>query len=294
MNKDQKLFRDKFVEFAEELYNQGDKELLNLLRQQKIDRDKILNEVGMILLRYDIKDTSLNLSHAEYIKEYKNLDILISNVFESQYNGEKVATDKLLKMIAEDKYYSNSFLLSLGLDFKLNKMKVKDIKRILDATIEGKNYSDRIWSNKNKVAKVIKKEMKDFLQGNTNVNDIYKVVKDRFNQNAYITRRLVQNEVGRVQNEANELWAKDNGIEYQLFDATLDNKTTELCQSLDGTVYRADDPNKRIPNINTHVNCRSCLISLPNKDYKPRSRIDNISKKDINWTTYKEWKEMNI
>ena len=68
-------------------------------------------------------------------------------------------------MIAEDKYYSNSFLLSLGLDFKLNKIKAKDIKRILDATIEGKNYSDRIWSNKNKVAKVIKKEMKDFLQG---------------------------------------------------------------------------------------------------------------------------------
>ena len=58
------------------------------------------------------------------------------------------------------------------------------------------------------MAKVIKKEMKDFLQGNTNVNDIYKVVKDRFNQSAYITRRLVQNEVGRVQNEANELWAK--------------------------------------------------------------------------------------
>lgn len=43
MNKDQKLFRDKFIEFAEELYKQGDKELLNILRQQKIDRDKVLN-----------------------------------------------------------------------------------------------------------------------------------------------------------------------------------------------------------------------------------------------------------
>ena len=57
MNKDQKLFRDKFIEFAEELYKQGDKELLNILRQQKIDRDKILNEVGMML------STACILSH---------------------------------------------------------------------------------------------------------------------------------------------------------------------------------------------------------------------------------------
>lgn len=291
MNKDKKLFRDKFIEFAEELYNQGDKELLNLLRQQKIDRDKILNEVGMILLRYDIKDTSLNLSHAEYIKEYKNLDILISNVFESQYNGEKVATDKLLKMIAEDKYYSNSFLLSLGLDFKLNKMKVKDIKKILDATIEGKNYSDRIWSNKNKVAKVIKKEMKDFLQGNTNVNDIYKVVKDRFNQSAYITRRLVQNEVARVQEEVNNQWQEDNNIEWVLYDGTLDDKICGECQQYDGKTYKADEKPIDLPQ---HVHCRCTYISLPSKDYKPRSRINNISKKDIDWTTYKEWKEGSL
>lgn len=291
MNKDQKLFRDKFIEFAEELYKQGDKELLNILRQQKIDRDKVLNEVGMILLRYDIQDTSLNLSHAQYIKEYKNLDILISNVFESQYNGEKVATDKLLEMIAEDKYYSNSFLLSLGLDFKLNKIKSKDIKKILDATIEGKNYSDRIWNNKNKVAKVIKKEMKDFLQGNTNVNDIYKVVKDRFNQSAYITRRLVQNEVTRVQEEVNNKWQEDNNIEWVLYDGALDDKICDECQQYDGKTYKVDEKPIDLPQ---HVHCRCTYISLPNQDYKPRSRINNISKKDIDWTTYKEWKEGSL
>lgn len=289
MNKYQKFFRDKSLDFEEHLNNEGDKEVNYMLLEEKKDRENLLIEVAKITITYKVIDTALRLSDTEFKKEYKRLGIIISTIFSGQHKAEYKGIEKLLNEVGNEKYNSSSYLLSLGLDFKLNKLSPKDLNKIINATIEGKNYSDRLWNNKNRVAKVLKKEIKDFLQGKTNVNEIEKIIKDRFNANAFNTKRLVRNEVGRVQHEVNEKWAKDNGIEYQIFDSTLDGKTSDICQHLDGTVYEVDDPSKRIPNVNTHINCRSCLISLPNKDYKLRMRIDNETKKGINWITYKEW-----
>ena len=94
-----------------------------------------------------------------------------------------------------------------------------------------------------------------------------------------------------MQAGVNELWAEEYNIEWQLFDATLDGKTTEICQRYDGQVFRKDDSNKPIPNVTTHICCRSCLIALPSKDYRPKTKIDNETKERIPYTNYKEWKK---
>ena len=40
--------------------------------------------------------------------------------------------------------------LSLGIDFNLKKIKSKDLEKIINQAIKGKNYSDRIKGNKEK------------------------------------------------------------------------------------------------------------------------------------------------
>ena len=95
----------------------------------------------------------------------------------------------------------------------------------------------------------------------------------------------------RVQAQTNELWAKKHDIQYQLFMATLDHKTSKRCRGYDGKVYSIDDANKPIPPL--HPNCRSDLISIPNKDWRPKGRFDNLNKKNVNWQTYEEWLKEN-
>ena len=164
---------------------------------------------------------------------------------------------------------------------------------IINKTIKGKNYSDRIWCNKNEIAKTLQMNIKNFLEGKISVNDIKNTINAISNANAFNTKRLIRNEIGRVQADVNEVWAKEHEIEYQLFDATLDNRTSSMCQNYDGKVYRIDDKDKPIPNVNTHICCRSCLISIPSKDYRPSTKRDNISKEIIQYKTYSEWKEQN-
>lgn len=81
--------------------------------------------------------------------------------------------------------------------------------------------------------------------------------------------------------------AKDHDIKQQLFMATLDSKTSNICRSKDGLVFDIDDPNKPIPPLHPH--CRSVLVNLVSKDWKPKQRYDNQSKQNIDWTTYEEW-----
>ena len=290
-NKYQLDFAKKLLKYAEKLAEEGEKELLAMLKSMADNQNSLLVEVGRILLDYDILNEYMSLTPGQIKMEFDKLGELINYTFTDETIKEIENTKSFLKYVGNGTWDNSSYLLSLGMDFNLKKIKSKDLEKIINQAIKGKNYSDRIKGNKEKIAKILRKDIKDFLEGKTSVNDIRKKIKDLYNNNAKATKILVRNEIGRVQAGVNELWAEEYNIEWQLFDATLDGKTTEICQRYDGQVFRKDDSNKPIPNVTTHICCRSCLIALPSKDYRPKTKIDNETKERIPYTNYKEWKK---
>lgn len=293
LNKNQIEFINNTVKINEILFNLSDKEIKKLFALHKEQRDKLLQSIASIILEYKVTNEFMDLSNEEKNILNEKLGNEVNKTFKEQINTEKKEMDNLLKKIAEDKFYINCFNLALGMDFTLKKINSKALDRIVKNTVKGKNYSDRLWSNKNDLSKILQKEIKDFLEGKTSINEISKVVKDRFNQNSFNTRRLITNETARVQSEVNEEWSKDYGVEYQLFMATLDQKTSDICRALDGNVYDINDSNKPIPPTGTHIGCRSCLVSIPSKEWKPKKRMDNETKEHISYVNYEEWKKEN-
>lgn len=289
-NKYQLEFAKKILKYAEKLAEEGEKELLAMLKSMADNQNSLLVEVGRILLDYDILNEYMSLTPGQIKMEFDKLGELINYTFTDETIKEIENTKSFLKYVGNGTWDNSSYLLSLGMDFNLKKIKSKYLEKIINKAIKGKNYSDRIKGNKEKIAKILRKDIKDFLEGKISVNDIRKKIKDLYNNNAKATKILVRNEIGRVQAGVNELWAEEHNIEWQLFDATLDGKTTEICQRYDGQVFRKDDSNKPIPNVTTHICCRSCLIALPSKDYRPKTKMDNETKERIPYTNYKEWK----
>src|SRR5699024_5642704 len=111
--------------------------------------------------------------------------------------------------------------------------------------------------------------------GEINVGEIEKRIKDKFNQNAFNTKRLTETEVARCQNQANEYFAEKHGVEKQMFIATIDDRTTEFCQEHDSLIYDINDPDN--PYLPAHPLCRSCYISVVD-DWEPTIRKDNTNK----------------
>lgn len=284
LTKNQQLYNDLIIKLLSELYNNLD--VNSIYKNIKRDREIILDKISRVLLTYTVDNSKLVLSVGDRDKLYKDLSAIIDNLCKEEITTEKKLITKVLKESAKDRYGINNYILSLGVDFKLKKIADKELDKIIKATIKGKNYSSRIWDNKNQIAKVLKSDIKKFLNGEIDVNSIEKKIKDRFNSNAYNSKRLVETEVARVMEESNNKWQEDRNIEYVMYCATLDNKTCDNCKQYDSKVYKKGEEPVKLPQ---HPLDRCTYVALPSKDWRPKARLDNKTKENINYKTYKEW-----
>ena len=283
---EQQLFIDKNLEFAKELYDQSEEKLIEAYKKQKDNRDELLNKISRILLSYTISNNVLEINTADKKKLYSSLNDLIMTNIKSELNFETNLTKEILVNVGKEKYGTNNYLYSLGADFKITQLDDKALEKIINTKVKGELWSDRLYNNKNQIAKTLRKEIKDFLKGNTSVNDIEKVIKDRYNVNTHETKRLVQDNICRVQEGANDQWQHEHNIKHVMYMATLDGKVCHLCAPYDAKVFELDKKPVEVPQ---HPFCRCVYVSLPNKDWNPKMRLDNETKQNINWQSYQEW-----
>lgn len=260
--------------------------------EQRETLKKVLNVLGSILLIYTIKNEFLILKSKEKNKIKEKLYAEISISFEKQIDIEnKLISDALFKT-TQDNYYRKLFVLSLGTKINVKKINDSKINDIVNDVVEGETWSERLLKNKNALKIVLKKDIKNFLDGYISVNEIKNKIESRFNTNAYESKRLVESEIARCQSNVNDYVAEKYDIRKQLFMATLDTKTSKMCRNNDGKIFDVDDPNKPMPPL--HPFCRSCLVNIPNKNWRPERRYDNITKTDIIWKKYQQWHDSNI
>lgn len=291
MNKE---YEKLIIYFSQEGYKISEEQAKEIYKQQKQHQDSLLNKIAKVMLSYNILDNVLSIINTDRIKLRKEFNNIINSICLYEFTSEKDIMQNTFAEATKQKYYSDAYVMDIGINFKLQKLTDKEIHKVVNETIKNELWSDRLWSNKKELEKTLKVETENFLQGKTSVNKIEKVVKDRFNQNAFNTHRLVQTEVAKCQSAASDLFAKKQGIKQQMFCATLDNKTSNKCRGYDGKIFDIDDNTKPIPPL--HPFCRSCLINLPDTDWKPTKRKDNETKEIIDYKTYEEWlndKEIN-
>jgi SPP1 gp7 family putative phage head morphogenesis protein len=89
-------------------------------------------------------------------------------------------------------------------------------------------------------------------------------------ENGWYTKVIFRTNLSTAYNTGRLEQQKENieNAPYWLYDAIDDDRTSEICQKLNGKIYRADDPiwNEIYPPC--HFNCRSGVISLDKEEYK--------------------------
>lgn len=95
-------------------------------------------------------------------------------------------------------------------------------------------------------------------------------------------------------NRALEFIFGDNGVDDVVFVATLDNRTTLLCASLDGKRYKITDMKKPVPPL--HWRCRSRLLPAEAIDKNDTREAlsagaaeGEYKKENIKYTQYDDW-----
>lgn len=233
-------------EFIQSLYDEANEQLKQVYKEQKKNRDELLKELAMIMLTYTILDGLMSLKSDDKNKEYKRL----SPVIISAMRGQGETQEKVLQDILNS-------TVNRTFDFYSYNASLKDVRKIIENNFKGKHFSSRVWDNEEEVAKHLHKQVKEFLDGKINVNQIKKDIEKTFNSNAYNAKRLVETEVNRCSGNAFDRFCKETGVEKVRYNATLDNKLCEDCAQFHDKIF---DLNNKIE-LPRHPLCR-CFYTI--------------------------------
>lgn len=226
--------------FIESLYKLAEKQLKKIYKHKKLNRDILLQEVANILLTYTIANNVMVMDRATIDKEYEKMSKLIIDISKGEAASQEKIIEELLSTVVKETF---SF-------YNYNKG-FKDVKKIIEDNFKGKHFSERIWSNEKEVANHLDKKVKDFLKGKVNVNQIRKDIEKTFNTSAYNSKRLVETEVSRCEDDAFRRFCKETGVKKVKRNEVLDNRICEECKAIDGKIFDLD----KAPGI-IHPLCR--------------------------------------
>ena len=184
--------------------------------------------------------------------------------------------------------------IGLGYDFSFNKLDDKMIETVLNTKWYGANYSNRIWGNTEILANKLNETLGGALVSGKPYYKVTEEISETFEIAQYYAERLIRTESNHFNAEAEALAYEELGVEKYVFVATLDNRTSEMCQEHDGKVYYFKDKKTGVNYPPLHPNCRSTtrgyLGEEEEKMLKRRARNPTTGKTEIiDNISYKDW-----
>lgn len=288
------------------------------------DAKKLLDKSQLKSFKQDIKEyvrlLKNNNSSKEAIQKSSNLYIKskISRLEELKVQIQKELSKlaienqkKLENYLSEtyiDEYYKTIFNVDKNIGFATNfsKLDTKTVQKAVAKKYDLGNYSiglNKVWENTEYIMKILEQKIPQGLTLGYNPRKLAELVSKQLKTSYNSSVRLIRTEYNAIMNEATSDGYKQCGIEQYQILATLDNRTSEICQEMDLKIF---DLSRKEVGINYppfHPNCRTTTIPYfePDKIDKEFGIGSRIAKdKDGNYIevpaniTYKQWKEKFI
>lgn len=245
----------------------------------------------------------------------KRLEALKANIQIQATELERLLTDKMpsiFNSIYQDSYFFNLYSQclytnNLGLRFDIPSPNI--IRELLNNPWSGKNYSEKVWNITNNfnykldnvvTAGLIKGEHPNIIA--KNLRDAALGKRDKNGKlkggQLFECKRLVRTESAFIAEQATKKSYDDNNVKEYEYLATLDFKTSFICRSLDGKVFKVKDSVTGVNYPPMHCFCRSTtvpVIKWEGEDNTPYKRIarDPITGRNnyIDYMDYSDWKD---
>ena len=187
----------------------------------------------------------------------------------------------------------------LGYNFPFSKIDNNVINTLLSEKWSGKNYSQRIWTNTDILAESLSEIVGGGLLSGQSIAKTSRQIRERFGVAKYYAERLVRTETNHFNNEADAMAYEEMGIDKYVFVATLDQKTSEICQSHDGKKYKYSEKQTGINFPPLHPNCRSKTRGYLGEKLEEKLKRRAINPKtgkveEIGNINYQEWLNLNV
>lgn len=122
-------------------------------------------------------------------------------------------------------------------DYQFNELSTKYTKNILDSHWLGRNYSERIWSDTEALAKRLEQLFTVESMTGMSEFEMAKTIASEFDRSIGVARRLIRTEANYMANQAKLKAWQDRDVEQYMLVAVLDLRTSKICQEKDHKIY---------------------------------------------------------
>lgn len=170
--------------------------------------------------------------------------------------------DNLMRGIYQDSFYKTAYEIQKGFGVGSNFAKLD--KKVIDKVLskpwaaDGSNFSQRIWGNHRAqlVNKLHEGLTVNLIQGKE-PRGLINSIADTFQVDRKRAATLVYTEKAYFQSLAQRDSFKNLGVEEYEIVATLDTKTSKICQTMDGKHFKLDDFQVGLTAPPFHPRCRT-------------------------------------
>ena len=163
---------------------------------------------------------------------------------------------------------------------------------------DGSNFSDRIWTNKDKLLNEIHTELTQSILTGADPQKAIDAISHNLDVSKANAGRLVMTESAYFGTLAQQDCFNNLGVEEYEIVATLDDRTSAICQSMDGQHFPMKDFEAGVSAPPFHVNCRSCTCPYFDDEFSLGERAARDENGEVYYvpadTTYPEWKEKYV
>jgi len=279
---------------------------------------QILNSSQLREFKWDIneyiKTAKANTVSGQWVKELENasaqyhisrfeaIQIQMQQSLELMFGNQLDHIDSFMRQSYTQNYYQTIFEIQRGFNIGWNVSAIDTNKLskiiIKPWAVDGLNFSDRIWNNKSKLVNELHTELTRMCITGEAPDRAIKEIAKKFNTSRNNSGRLVMTESAYFSSVSQKDAFAELEVQQYRIVATLDSKTSDICQRLDGMVFDMEDyePGDTAPPF--HVNCRTVTVPHFEDEFSIGERFTRNEDEQTYYVpsnlNYKEWKEKYV
>lgn len=222
------------------------------------------------------------------------LDQQANILMAKQLNGLESFTAKAY----EEAYFNGAFEIAKGTGvgkslFQIDKKTINTVIHKPWAS-DGKNFSERVWGqHRPQLVNNLHRSLTSSIMRGTGPDQAIKDIAHQFDVSLSSAARLVQTEEAYFTAVAQKDVFKELDVEQYQIIATLDGHTSDICQGLDGKVFKMSEYEAGVTAPPFHVRCRTTTAPYFDDEISTRaSRNEETGKTEQvpSNITYEQWK----
>lgn len=240
-------------------------QVVNLMRSKKASN--LVPALNLAPMSERVQQVIKDLNSPAYVSRINRLQSLIDEIDNIQRyiaKHEISKTTDLYKDVAKHGYYNNIHQMQTqtGIGFSFNALDEDLVERLIKTPWNGRNYSERIWNNTQKLSETLKDEVLQAVLTGKKEKDVTDELINRFNVSEFESKRLIRTETAHINNEMEALSYEEADIEKYRFVAVLDTRTSHVCREHDYKVYKVSERQVGVNYPPLHPFCRSTTIAV--------------------------------